>query len=80
MDACLDDIKKHKIKLVILATDTSGKSKENVKYVCTNNTVTVIEFSTIEELSKIIGKNNRAIIGIKDKNFSDGIIKKYNRG
>ena len=55
---------------MIIATDTSEKSKENVKYVCTNNEVDVIEFSTIEELSLAIGKKNRAIIGIKDKNFS----------
>ena len=80
MDIVLEEISSKKIKLVILATDTSAKSKENVKYVCTNNEIPVIEFSTIEELSKTIGKSNRAIIGIKDKNFSEGIIEKYNGG
>lgn len=76
MDAVVSDIQKHKIKLVIIACDASEKSKENVKYVCTNNKISVIEFSTMEELGKTIGKEKRAIIGIKDKNFSEGIVSK----
>lgn len=42
--------------------------------------IEVIEFSTIENLSNAIGKKNRAIIGITDNNFSEGIIKKLNGG
>ena len=34
----------------------------------------------IEELSKTIGKNNKAVIGIKDINFANSIQKKYNGG
>ncbi len=71
MDAVTEGVKKHKVKLVIIASDTSEKSKENIKYVCTNNEVQTIEFSTMEELGKIIGKKNRAIIGITDKSFSN---------
>lgn len=70
MDAVEEGVKKHKIKLVIIAKDISEKSSENIKFVCTNNEVKVIEFSTMEELGNVIGKKNRAIIGIKDKNFS----------
>lgn len=70
MDAVEEEVQKHKIKLVIIAKDISEKSKENIKFVCTNNEVKVIEFSTMEELGNIIGKKNRAIVGIKDKNFS----------
>ena len=70
MDAVLENIKSKKINLVIIASDASEKTKENVKYVCTNNGISVIEFSTIEEISLSIGKKNKAIIGIKDKNFS----------
>ena len=51
-----------------------------MKYVCTTNMIEVIEFSTIENLSNAIGKKNRAIIGITDNNFSEGIIKKLNGG
>ncbi len=70
MDAVIENIKKHKVKLVIIAEDTSEKSKENIKYVCTNNQIQAIEFSTMEELGNTIGKKNRAIIGVIDKSFS----------
>ena len=80
MDAVVEGIKKHKVKFVIIACDTSEKSKKNIKYVCTNNEINVIELSTIEELSHVIGKKNKAIIGITDINFRDGIMQKYNRG
>lgn len=80
MDAVIEGIEKNKVKLVLVAKDTSEKSKKNIKYVCTNNNVNVIELSTIEELSRIIGKKQKAIIGIIDKNFSDGILEKCNRG
>lgn len=80
MDAVVESVERHKTKLVIIAKDTSEKSKKNIKYVCTNNGVNVIELSTIENLSRSIGKRNKAIIGITDKNFSDGIQEKCNRG
>ena len=80
MDAVIESVEKHKTKLVIIAKDTSEKSKKNIKYVCTNNGISVIELSTIEQLSCFIGKRNRAIIGITDKNFSEGIQEKCNRG
>ena len=70
MDAVTESVQKHKAKLVIVAQDTSEKSKKNIKYVCTNNGIVVIQLSTIEELSHFIGKRNKAIIGITDENFS----------
>lgn len=80
MDAVVESVQKHKTKLVIVAGDASEKTKKNIRYVCTNNEVTVIELSTIELLSNSIGKRNKAIIGITDKNFSDGILQKCKRG
>ncbi len=80
MDAVCDGVKKHKIKLVIVANDMSEKSKSNIKYVCTNNDVSVIELSTIELLSNSIGKKNKAVIGITDINFAEGIAEKVNGG
>ena len=71
MDAVVEGIKKHKVKLVIIASDTSEKSKENIRYVCTNNEITTIELSNMNELGNVIGKKNRAIIGVTDKNFSE---------
>lgn len=70
MDAVIDSVERHKTKLVIVAKDASDKSTRNIKYVCTNNGIVVIQLSTIEELSHFIGKRNKAIIGITDENFS----------
>ena len=81
MDAVEDEVKKHKVFLVIVSNDISKKSKENIKYVCTNNCVKLIELNeTMDVLGNIIGKKNRAIIGIKDKSFSDGIAGKISGG
>ena len=80
MDAVCEAVARKKAKLVIVAVDTSDKSKKNIKYVCTNNGTCVIELSTIENLSKTIGKKNKAIICITDKNFANGIYEKCNRG
>lgn len=70
MDAVCEGIKKNKVKLVVVAEDTSEKSKKNIRYVCTNHGIDVIELSTIEELSQAIGKNHKAILGITDINFT----------
>lgn len=80
MDAVCEMVEKHKAKLVIVAKDTSEKSKKNIRYVCTNHEVVVIELSTIETISNMIGKKNKAIVCITDKNFAEGILKKCNRG
>ena len=47
---------------------------------CTNNHIPFIVFGAIEENSKAIGQVNKAVIGIKDKNLSDAIIKSINGG
>ena len=81
MDAVDDAVKKHTVYLVIVAHDISQKSSENIEYVCTNNGVKLIKLNeTMETLGNIIGKKNRAIIGIKDKNFAEGIAKKISGG
>ena len=75
MDAVSDEIKRNKIKLLIVAEDTSEKTLKNIKYLAEKKNVKFIVIGNIEDNSKAIGKENRAIIGIKDKNIADGIIK-----
>lgn len=78
-DSVENDIKKKTIKLVIVAEDSSNRTKDKFKRICENYDVPIIEFGNIETLSKAIGKNNKAIIGIKDVNLSKEI-KKINNG
>ena len=47
---------------------------------CEEYKIPVITYGKIEELSKAIGKENKAIFAIKDVNLADEIKKIYNGG
>ncbi|HOZ54716.1 MAG TPA: ribosomal L7Ae/L30e/S12e/Gadd45 family protein [Clostridia bacterium] len=81
-DACVEGIEKNKIKLIILTNDASERLKNKFIKLCElkNNGVKVIIFGTIDTISSAIGKQNKAVIGIKDINFSNEIIKIINGG
>lgn len=79
-DACIDLITRKKVKLVIVAEDASQRTKKNLDDICKQNDTKIIFFGTIEELSNAIGKNNKAVIGIKNKNFALEIEKIINGG
>ena len=66
-DACLQEIEKHNVKLLILAVDSADRTKEF--------NITVYEGLTIDEISNSIGKPNKAVVGIKDKGFAQAINK-----
>ena len=74
-ESVISEIEKKKIKLVILAKDASDRTKLNFKKICDKYNVFYREFSNIELLSKSIGKDNKAVIAIRDINFSSEIIK-----
>ena len=79
-DSVEENIIKNKVKLLIIAEDGSERTKNKFIKLCENYNVPVIIDGNIEILSKSIGKNNKAIIGIKDINFAESIQKKYNGG
>ncbi len=79
-ESCIDLINKRKVKLIIVAEDSADRTKRNLEFICKNNNVKICFFSTIEELSKAIGKNNKAVIGIKNINFANQIEKIINGG
>lgn len=72
-DIVLENIEKNKIKLVIVAKDASKRTIENFKYICEKYKVPIYVYGTIEEISNAIGKVNRAVIGVKDKNLAEAI-------
>ena len=79
-EACTQAIEKKKIKLLIIATDAAERTKMNFKNICSKSNVPIIEYLSSDELSKSIGQNNKAVVGIKDTNFSNEIIKIINGG
>ncbi len=74
-EVVLEEIRKHKISLVIVAEDAAERTIKNIKYECEKNHIKLIVYGNIVENSKYIGKQNRAVIGIKDKNLALAIEK-----
>ena len=74
-DSCLEMVGKRKIKLIIVATDASERTVINFERKCKENNIDFYQFGSKEEISKAIGKVNKTVIGIKDKNLATAIKK-----
>lgn len=79
-EACLQEIDKNRVNLIIIATDAAERTKMNFKNICSEKEIPIFEILSIEEMSKAIGQSNKAVVGIKDINFSKEIIKIINGG
>ena len=79
-DACLEGINKKSIKLVLIAEDASDRTKKQFNEICLLNGIPIYETCKIENLSKAIGKTNKAVIGIKEKGFAESVKKIINGG
>ncbi len=64
-----------KAKLVIVTKDASARTKDHIKRYCEQNKIMFSIFGVNEEMSKAIGKANKAVICIKDKNLGEEIYK-----
>lgn len=79
-DSVEEEIKKRKVKLVIVAKDSSERTREKFIKICEQYHIPIMIEGSIEEISKAIGKSNKAVIGIKDINMAKGIKQKNNGG
>lgn len=79
-DSVETDIKSKKIKLILIAEDASDRTKNKFKKLSEEYNIPIIIGGSIAELSKAIGKENKAVIGIKEINLSKEIIKINNGG
>ena len=73
-DGTMIDLKKEKLNLVIVAEDASNNTKKLFKDKSSFRHVNCIELSTKSDLGISIGKDSRAVIGIKDIGFANKII------
>ena len=73
-DGTMIDLKKGKLNLVIVAADASNNTKKLFKDKSSFRHVNCIELSTKSDLGISIGKDSRAVIGIKDIGFANKII------
>lgn len=74
-DAVEETIKRKKAKLVIVAEDAAERTKKNFEFWCQKSNISYAVFGKIDEISRTIGKSNKAVIAIKDKNLSNEIYK-----
>ena len=79
-DSVENGIRKKVVKLVIVAEDSSDRTKDKFKKICNEFQIPIMQIADIETLSKTIGKNNKAILGIQDINLSREIEKINNGG
>ena len=74
-DSTIENIKK--VKLIIIAEDASERTKTKFIKLAEDSKIPIIIGGNIEELSKSIGKQNKAIIGVKESNIALEIEKIY---
>ena len=79
-DACLEEIEKKNVKLLILASNVAERTRKTFIEKYKKNNIVVYEGLTIEEISNSIGKTNKATVGIKDKGFAQAINKVISGG
>ena len=72
-DMVEEKIKYKQVNLLIIAEDASDNTKEKFRRIANQNKLNLYFFSTIAELSHRIGKSNKAVLGIMDKNFAEKI-------
>lgn len=69
-DMCEEKMKYNKISLLIVAEDASEKTKEKFRWLAEQNSVNIYFYGMIDELSHQVGKSNKAVYGIMDKNLA----------
>lgn len=79
-ESCQSAIEKRRVKLVLVGIDASERMKLNFKNICEKGNIPIYEVLTVEEISGAIGKNNKAVVGIIDVNFSKEMVKIINGG
>ncbi|MCL0052448.1 ribosomal L7Ae/L30e/S12e/Gadd45 family protein [Peptococcaceae bacterium] len=68
-------IKNKKAKLVVVASDTSYRTKKEYFYLAKLYNIPIIEASCKVELGLTVGKSFRAAVAVVDDNFARAILK-----
>lgn len=79
-ESCIEAINKNKLHIIIIASDSAKRTIKNFEIKCKERKIPIYVFGTKEELSKSIGKSNKTVIGIRDRNLAQAIEKIFNGG
>ena len=74
-ESVIDTINKYKAKIVIVAEDASDRTKRNILRIAKENNVPARVYGDIQTISRSIVKDNKAVVCVKDINFSNEILK-----
>lgn len=66
----INEVRKNKVKLVIVSTDASENTKKNITNKCKSYHVDCLTYGTRHQLGNAIGKEARVIIGVADNGFA----------
>ncbi len=70
-----DAVKDKSVKVVLFASDASDRTKKDITNACQYFGVPFYECSDMEHLGHHIGKEQRAVVGIKNPGLAEKIIK-----
>lgn len=74
---CENAIRANKVKLLILAEDSSENTKKKFKNLTTHYGVKLLIFGTVDELGHKTGKAKRAILAVTSEGFANKIMNIY---
>lgn len=69
----LDQIKRNSVRLVFLSKDASENTAKRIKDKSRTRNIPVCELFDRHELGQAIGKQERVVIGITDRNFANSM-------
>ncbi|MBF7017268.1 L7Ae/L30e/S12e/Gadd45 family ribosomal protein [Staphylococcus durrellii] len=70
----INEIKKHKIQLVIIAEDASENTKKVIQNKCESYHISFRIFGTRSELGQALGKAERVNVGVTDQGFAKKLL------
>lgn len=73
-DACLEQMEKKTVKIILVAENASERTKLKFEQEAQKHKIPIYQVLSIEEISQAMGKNNKAVIGIKETGFSNKMI------
>lgn len=70
------DIKKNKVKLLIISEDASENTRKRFEDIANSKSINYVIFGEKNSLGVAIGKSPRSILAVKDSGFSKAFINK----
>ncbi len=78
-NTCILEMKKGKVHLLIITSEVGENSRKKLTDVATSRGVSYRLYGRSEEVSKAVGKDEKGIFAIKDKEFAKVIIEQIDK-